>query len=751
MSKRYYKPQQKPLLASNQDGSLPTDRAVAVYYRQSSDAQIGNVSTSIQTIDMVEYLKSKGWAEPDIVMIDMDAGISGMKKIDERPGMKLLFELISEAEVGAVACQDEDRLFRDVTQIQVNIFIEACRSSRVLVITPSMLYDFANEQTGVFHARQFRFKCEMAAEYINSVIRGKLHRARERIMMEGRWAGTIMPPGFMVDMRKNLQDGSQNDKWRKFVPFAAFSQVVEEYYRLFLSYSGNLLATYKHILEHGPFYPDPESCQLPDGFKVYYRIQRHGNGFCPGRTALARLLSNAMYAGHWVVRDSVVRFDNHPAIVPKDQFLRAFNYLSSVTLDGQPNSDYRPFREQARPTLESERSVERPLAAGMIFGRVNNEWRTVGTSWIKQREHYVYLLATRDPYEQQHWIKASSFVDEKLVTFFRKKLQTTFDANAWEETLATLDQDYEKERKRILVQLVALERVLENQIASLDNLTNPDMIRGVQERYEDAKTERDRLRADLASVDHEMSHLEGVNALRETCGPALENWENLTRNEKRVLLHAFIERIEAEQEDGRVLKFVVHWRDDSEDTFALPKQTHNGWREWLPDEESMLTALVKDGATQIEVARSFSHRTWRMIKYKINDLFGTGNVVYSPHPINMDETYDMYAKRADDQPYHAHSGDHWTADDEERLIALVENGASQVELAEAFPHRKWGRIRAEVTGLLGKGIPIKGVGEVKRDETFELYQQRIGVTSQGNRTGPTSDAGSSIAARMPSC
>ena len=71
------------------------------------------------------------------------------------------FELISNEKIGAVACQDEDRLFRDVTQIQVNIFIEACRVSNVLVLTPTMIYDFANEMTGSFHARQFRFKSEM--------------------------------------------------------------------------------------------------------------------------------------------------------------------------------------------------------------------------------------------------------------------------------------------------------------------------------------------------------------------------------------------------------------------------------------------------------------------------------------------------------------------------------------------------------------------------------------------------------------
>src|SRR5438105_4927841 len=130
MSKRFYKPQPSEPVVADYSATLPTQHPIAVYYRQSTDAQIGNISTTLQTVDMVEYLKLRGWSENQVVMIDMDGGISGTTKIDERPGMKALFELITEGKIRAVACQDEDRLFRDVTQIQVNIFIEACKQSQ---------------------------------------------------------------------------------------------------------------------------------------------------------------------------------------------------------------------------------------------------------------------------------------------------------------------------------------------------------------------------------------------------------------------------------------------------------------------------------------------------------------------------------------------------------------------------------------------------------------------------------------------
>src|SRR5262245_10068548 len=98
--------------------SLPIDRPVALYYRQSTLAQVGNVATTIQTVDMVGLLKARGWSYDQILLIDADKGVSGQKKIDEREGMRELFDLITMGKIGTAAAQDEDRLFRDVTQIQ---------------------------------------------------------------------------------------------------------------------------------------------------------------------------------------------------------------------------------------------------------------------------------------------------------------------------------------------------------------------------------------------------------------------------------------------------------------------------------------------------------------------------------------------------------------------------------------------------------------------------------------------------------
>lgn len=56
MSRTKYKKQSEQPAFAKAAGTLPIQRPVAVYYRQSTDAQIGNISTAMQTIDMVKYL-----------------------------------------------------------------------------------------------------------------------------------------------------------------------------------------------------------------------------------------------------------------------------------------------------------------------------------------------------------------------------------------------------------------------------------------------------------------------------------------------------------------------------------------------------------------------------------------------------------------------------------------------------------------------------------------------------------------------
>ncbi|MBN1991934.1 MAG: recombinase family protein [Anaerolineae bacterium] len=644
MGRTRYQPITKKDDALFGDTQLPLHLPVAVYYRQSTEAQIGNISTTIQTVDMVELLKGRGWAKDKIIMIDMDAGISGTTKIDEREGMSTLFSLITNDKIGAVACQDEDRLFRDITQIQVNIFIEACKSHNVLVITPTVVYNFSHPQLGTFHARQFRFKSEMAAEYIDSYVKGRLQKAKRRLLDNGLWAGPPIPLGFMIDMRKTLPSGSPNPNWRKLVEFQPFADVTREYFRLFVSFGGQARTTVRYINEHGPYFPNPKECQPPEGFKIVYRIRQTGGKWCLSRTALISMFTNAMYLGHWMVNGNIVHWDNHEAIIDEELFMRAFNFLSKVTLDGKKNPNYNPARQYRRPQKEEERPKERPLCVGLVFSQEDGEWRRVGSNWVSPLQHYTYTYWSIHDDTKYLWSKAADFVDETISSLITGKLQATFDFDTWEDSVNAYIEEFEEKQKVKRAQLDQLTTIKENLVGSLSTLTNPEMIAAAQQKYEDAQAEINRLQSELATDTGNISQINRLKKIRENCGEVLENWGTMTRDEKREVLLSFIQRIEANPTDGHGLRLVIRWKDRTSDEIVLPRQSTTG-TQWLPYEVEELLSLVASGADQIQIARAFPHRKWEMIRDKYYRTTRNGMRKFVPKPIKDTETYFDYLKR----------------------------------------------------------------------------------------------------------
>jgi DNA invertase Pin-like site-specific DNA recombinase len=644
MSKRKYQATQSKEDRLISSTTLPTHLPIAIYYRQSTEAQIGNISTTLQTVDMVKYLQQQGWESDKIIMIDRDAGISGTTKIDERPGMSNLFSLITQDKIGAVACQDEDRLFRDVTQIQVNIFIEACKVHGVLVITPTMIYNFAHEGMGTFHARQFRFKSEMAAEYINSFVRGRLHTAKRSLLLNGKWAGASIPTGFMIDMRKKLPNGSSNENWRRYEVFEPYACVIREYFKIFLSYAGNATRALRHIQKNGPYFPDPATCLPPEGYKAVYKIQENSGHWCPkAKQSFVSMLTNAAYVGHWAVNDVIVRWNNHPAIIDEATFYKVFNYLSEVTLDGSVNQDYRSVRQNTRPSLDDNRQEARPLFVGLMFAPWEGGLRQVST-WYKVRDkHYCYTLVDTDGFGTRLWCKKAHLVDAAVSALLIERLRLTFNYQKWEATVEASNKVFEEQRKLKEAQLKQLATVMENLVTSLASLSVPQMIAAVEQKYREAQAEYARLQKELSSVKAGVANYEKVMAWKKSFSQSADNWTKLTQEEKRVVVHVFVEQIIATK-TGDDFQLVIKWTDDSSNQLQLYRVASTGTA-WRPQEADLLVALVESGASRLEIAKAFPDRTWRVLYKKYCHLTNKTLPRESHNTIGKYETYNQYVER----------------------------------------------------------------------------------------------------------
>ena len=124
--------------------------------------------------------------------------------------------------------------------------LDICKRHHIRIMTPRMIYDFNHPTMGAYHMKIFRDEAQHAADFLEYHIKGRLHRAKNRLTEQGMWAGRIIAPGFIVDMRQQLPDGTKNPDHRKYVPFQPYADVIPAYFELFKKKKRNLTATWRH-------------------------------------------------------------------------------------------------------------------------------------------------------------------------------------------------------------------------------------------------------------------------------------------------------------------------------------------------------------------------------------------------------------------------------------------------------------------------------------------------------------------------
>lgn len=606
---------------------LPITQPIAVYYRQSSEAQVGNISTTLQTVDMVEHLEKLGWIRERIKMVDLDRGISGTKGIKERPGMSTVFDLIEHGEIGAVASQDVDRFFREMAQIETNIFIDACRRQNVLVLTPTFIYDFAHPTQGRFHIQMFREQVQRAADYLEFHIKGRLVKARHYRTERGMYTWRKIAPGFMVDMRETLSDNARNPNYRKYVKFEAWADVVLAYFALFRANEGNLDKTWRDIEASGPGFPEVSPDMIAEGF-LWERYINHYSPITgqlvPSASGLKYMLTNVAYIGHWVHQQVITRWNNHEAIIPLDLFMYAYNRLSPTDFHGEPNPNYVPYRPWVRHD-KAERSSEPPTYSNLVYSDdlATHPHKMLCTAWNSYAEHYKYILADT-PRKSDVWNIKAQIVDRVVDGLLLERLKaTTIDEAAWQEAQASLNAGDHAEVRRIEGAIRQAKQTKDNIIASLGTLTYPEMVARAQARYEAADGEIAMLTAELEALQAKTQYSLALINARPALEKVIKNWQVVPRQEKRALFEGLARYIQITKLSRSTKQISVHWRDKSVSKYEVTRESRGYF--WEDEELEKLRQMVEASADQIEILRAFPQYTWRAIQERYAYNFGDGH------------------------------------------------------------------------------------------------------------------------------
>lgn len=254
---------------------------------------------------------------------------------------------------------------------------------------------------------------------------------------------------------------------------------------------------------------------------------------------------------------------------------------------------------------------------------------------MKNVTRYGYVLWGEKKKSNYIWGRMADPIDQVLVELSKTKLLKTFDVDTWLEALDSFVETFGEEKKGKIAQIEALEKVMENLVINLQSLSNPHLIKSVELKYEAARDEYERLTADVAKGDAETTLLEQVYTLRDSYMPALENWDGMTRDEKRFVLRMFIKEIIVIPIGVAELDLTIRWRDGSEDSLnhLTPVERSQFWSASEVDE---LLFLLDRGESQVEIAKMFPDRKWAKIQSKASHLCGVGILSrLDPNPSTM--------------------------------------------------------------------------------------------------------------------
>ena len=194
--------------------------------------------------------------------------VSGSLRIDQRPGLQALTEVIESGRASAILVVSVDRITRDPDMITPVVFANLCKRYGVVIITDDYIYDFNNPNRD--DMGRFMNEAIASKEYVRKQIKGKMLKNRTRKANMGLVANGNAPVGLMLDESINPK------------------------------------SMHMDTLVRG----DDKS-----GWTIR---SRHG---------LQYILTNPMYLGHLVFNERIVKRNAHEAIVDIDNWNYAFEHL----------------------------------------------------------------------------------------------------------------------------------------------------------------------------------------------------------------------------------------------------------------------------------------------------------------------------------------------------------------------------------------------------------------------------------------
>ncbi|MFL5588665.1 MAG: recombinase family protein [Ktedonobacteraceae bacterium] len=586
---------------------LPLDRSVAIYPRQSTMKQVGNVATEMQTDDLITFAQRYGWKKEQIIMYLEDLGVSGRLRMDEREGFTKLLRDITTGKAKAVIAFQVDRLFRDEWGVEYGKFMEICYTYGVIVVTPEFIYDFSVD----WHVDRFRRKCEEAYSYLRQQIKGRLIAARDRLARQGFYTCGGIPTGYIVDRRLKI-DGLPNPYYRKYILYEPHARIVRRLFARFRELGGKISQLYRELRAQSVVFPTFDESVDPRTISKV-ALQKVPGGYHISLPGLTTLLTNPVYIGWWMFKDEIISRQHHEPLVDEELFWYAFNRLSRYTIEGSVNEaanskPHAKYTQKGKP--ESEALLKDVIHSSHPLLRVYVNYDEA-RGGRKDMAFYTFRHRT-NAVEGPHFVLSVSEVDGIFVDRLLFHLRTTADFESYRTYLEKQQHALQEQQADIQVHIVAVRSQMATIELNLKSLTNPRLVANLNETYTKLEEELARLESSTQSPQQQQMHIEQLLTYYELMS-RLDWQSDVTIEEKKVLITLLVQTCTIDILSPRFYKLVVQWRVPTWGTEEAI--VHRGGRpalHWSSEEDTLLRASYYANEKAALLAL-FPSRSWESI------------------------------------------------------------------------------------------------------------------------------------------
>ena len=610
----------------------------------------------MQTEDMIAWAEKQGWKRHLLEEYFADLGLSGTLRPDQRPDMLRLFDDIDSGKFdhGTVICWQENRLFRDETQIYYNQFIQKCLEHDILVVVISphlMIYDFRDD----FYQEMFRWKQKESDDFIKRHVKGWMIPAKFRAAWyKGEYAGWgDLPTGFIVDYDVD------SPTYKKPIRYWPHIEKVYEHFALFVELGCDISLLYERLRKEPIIFPEFEEWVDPRNVRKCKMSRYPGGGYYfKAKTGIVSMLTNPFYIGYRVINNVIRRnakgekILDHDGVIDRELFDLCYFSLAKTDLDGNPLEGRSLKRYYQQDTDACYGLLKYRIISNQGRVRVHPFGKYKG----KAEEGAYFIEHEENEHGLQHYIclaaipcvEIDPLIVERLMTHVRTLSSSQEDIEAYEQKAEKLraerqrkikqiqksikdiqkeqtglarslgkveaeiakaeeqkDMETDEEKKKEIIETIVIKQrrkeLIEDQIDTLER-ERRSLIEAEAELAEEAAK-------DLGSLDDQLRNLEA-------------QWKERDFEKRRSLLNFLIKEVVIDRVSTHWIRVQILWLHEEWGREEMYYCRNIGSRhDWTDEEE---TILREHYATMYRepLQELLPDRTWESIRYYASTTLG---------------------------------------------------------------------------------------------------------------------------------